>query len=158
MTLLVNTTVLSNFSLVQRSELLRLGSPEEVGTVPQVLEEIQAGMAGGVLPLCDWSWLPILTLETPEEVRLFDQIHQRLGKGEAACLALAITRGLKFLTDDLDARRWSQRAGVPVSGTVGVLTALVHTGTLSLDKGNRLLAEMITHGYYAPIERLDLLL
>ena len=109
----------------------------------------------GCSPRCDWSWLPVYALETPEEVRLFAQIHRRLGKGEAACLALAIIRGLKFLTDDIDARRWSQRAGVLVSGTVGILTALVHTGVVSLDEGNRLLAEMIAKGYYAPIERLD---
>lgn len=158
MTLIVNTTVLSNFALVQRPELIRIGCPEEVVTAAQVMEEIRRGVDRQVLPACDWDWLPVCTLDTPEEVRVFEQIHRRLGQGEAACLAVAISRGFTFLSDDTDARRWGNRAGIPVSGTIGILVQLVQSGILTLDEGNALLTEMRQQGYYAPIERLHGLL
>ena len=158
MTLITNTTVLSNFALVQRPELIRIGRPEDVVTVAQVMEEIRRGVDKQILPPCDWDWLPVYMLDTPEEVRLFEQIHRRLGQGEAACLVLAMSRGFKFLSDDTDARRWGNRAGIPVSGTIGILVQLVQSGTLTLDEGNALLTEMRQKGYYAPIERLNGLL
>lgn len=142
MRLIVNTTVLSNFAFVERPELFRIGCPEGVVTAVQVMEEIRTGVAKGVLPSCDWDWLPVWTLDTAEEKRLFEQIGRRLGRGEAACLALAISRGLKFLTDDADARRWAQRAALPVSGTIGILVRLVQSGTLTLAEGNNLLTAM----------------
>ena len=158
MTWIVNTSVLSNFALVQRPDLLSIPGPEGLITVAQGMEEIQQGVQRGVLPPCDWQRLQVCTLDTPEEVRLFDQIHRRLRIGEAACLALAVHRGLKFLTDDTDARRWAQRAGIPVSGTIGILVALVRSGTLTLDEGNSMLREMIAKAYYSPVERLEGLL
>lgn len=105
MTLIANTTVLSNFALVQRPELVRIGCPEEVVTAAQVMDEMRQGVDRQLLPPCDWDWLPVRTLDTPEEVRLFAQIHRRLGQGEAACLALVMSRGCKFLSDDTDARQ-----------------------------------------------------
>jgi hypothetical protein len=158
MTLIANTTVLSNFALIQHPELIRIGCPEEVVTAAQVMEEMRRGVAKQILPPCDWDWLPVRTLDTPEEVRLFEQIHRRLGQGEAACLALAMSRGLKFLSDDTDARRWGNRAGIAVSGTIGILVRLVQSGTLTLDESNTLLTEMRQQGYYAPVEQLNDLL
>jgi predicted nucleic acid-binding protein len=150
MTLIAKTTVWSNFALVQRPELIRIGCPEDVITAAQVMEEIRRGMDRQVLPPCDWDWLPVYTLDTPDEVRVFEQIHRRLGQGEAACLALALSRGFKFLSDDTDARRWGNRAGIPVSETIGILVRLVQSGTLTLEEGNALLTEMRQNGYYAP--------
>jgi predicted nucleic acid-binding protein len=89
---------------------------------------------------------------------MFEQIHQRLGQGEAACLALAMSRGFTFLSDDMDARRWGNRADIAVSGTIGILVWLVHSDTLTLEEGNALLTEMRQKGYYAPIESLNGLL
>jgi predicted nucleic acid-binding protein len=157
MTLIADTTVLSNFALVQRLELLSMAGSEVI-TAVQVMEEIRRGVERGILSPCDWQWLPICTLDTPEEVQLFEHISQRLGQGEAACLALAVQRGYTFLTDDGDARRWSHRAEIPVSGTIGILVRLVQSGTLTRDEGNALLTEMRQKGFYAPVDRLDGLL
>jgi len=157
MTLIADTTVLSNFALVQRPELLSMAGSEVI-TAAQVMEEIRRGVERGLLPLWDWQWLSICTLDTPEEVQLFEHISRRLGQGEAACLALAIQRGYTFLTDDGDARRWSHRAEIPVSGTIGILVRLVQRGTLTIDEGNALLTEMRQKGFYAPVDRLDGLL
>ena len=158
MTLIADTTVLSNFALVQRPELLRMAGPEDVLTAAQGMEEIRRGVERGILPPCDWQWLPICTLDTPEEVQLFEHISRRLGQGEAACLALAVHRVFTFLTDDGDTRRWSHRAEVPVSGTIGILVRLVQSGTLTIDEGNALLTEMRQKGFYSPVDRLDGLL
>ena len=157
MTLIADTTVLSNFALVQRPELLSM-TGSEVITAAQVMEEIRRGVERGILPPCDWQWLPICILDTPEEVQLFENISRHLGQGKAACLALAAHRGFTFLTDDGDARRWSHRAEIPVSGTIGILVRLVQRGTLTLDEGNALLTEMRQKGFYAPVDRLDGLL
>jgi hypothetical protein len=54
MTLIADTTILSNFSLVQRPELLRIGCAEDVVTAVQVMEEIRRGVTTGILPPCDW--------------------------------------------------------------------------------------------------------
>jgi predicted nucleic acid-binding protein len=157
MTLIADTTVLSNFALVQRLELLSMAGSEVI-TAAQVMEEIRRGVERGILPPGDWQWLPICTLDTPAEVQLFEHISRRLGQGEAACLALAVQRGYTFLTDDGDARRWSHRAEIPVSGTIGILVRLVQSGALTIDEGNALLTEMRQKGFYAPVDRLDGLL
>lgn len=133
MTWILDTSVLSNFALVQRPDLLHMTGSEELVTTVQVMEEIQQGIERGVLPPYDWHWLRVCTVDTPEEVLLFEQLHRRLGKGEAACLALAMGRGLKFLIDDTDARGRAQRAGIPVSGTIGILVVLVRSGALTPD-------------------------
>ena len=86
MTLIADTTILSNFSFVQRPDLLRADCLEDIVTTTQVMDEYQEGVEKRLVPQCDWHWLSILTLDTPEEVRLFDQLQQRLGAGESACL------------------------------------------------------------------------
>ncbi|MBS7252289.1 MAG: DUF3368 domain-containing protein, partial [Candidatus Freyarchaeota archaeon] len=57
--------------------------------------------------------------------------------------------------DDLDARKYAQRFGVPVSGTIGVLVLAVSGKIISKEQGNRLLSEMIRMGFYSSIESLD---
>lgn len=88
----------------------------------------------------------------------FEQLHQRLGAGESACLALATSRSFLVLTDDIDARRWCHHTEIPVSGTIGLLMQLVQGHALPLDEANNLLQVMREHGYYAPITRLEELL
>lgn len=158
MTLIANTTVLSNFSHVQRPALLRATCLETIVTAAQVMAEIQRGVERHVLPSCDWQWLPVYTLDTPAERRLYTQLHQRLGAGESACLALAMHRGFMVLTDDIDARRWGHHAEIPVSGTIGLLVQLVQGDVLTVDEANALVHAMREHGYYAPIARLEDLL
>ncbi|MCW7070572.1 MAG: DUF3368 domain-containing protein [Methanophagales archaeon] len=78
-----------------------------------------------------------------------------MGKGESSCLSIAISRDLKVLTDDRDARRLAQRRGVPVSGTIGVLVEAVREGLLSIEEANTMLSDMIEKGYFSPFETLD---
>jgi predicted nucleic acid-binding protein len=78
-----------------------------------------------------------------------------LGKGESSCLSIALSRNVKVLTDDMDARKLAQRRGVPISGTIGVLVEAVREGLLSIAEGNITLLDMIEKGYFSPFETLD---
>ncbi len=96
--LIADTTVLSNFALVEREDLLRKVLGEDLVSVAEVMEELRQGETKGLVPQRNWGWLRVLRVETSQERSLFESFRQRLGAGEAACLSLAITRGCKILT------------------------------------------------------------
>ena len=154
---LLDTTLLSNFAHLQRPDLVRLVLGKDAATTPAVMTELHAGESQGLVPSCDWGWLTILDL-TDEERRLADELQRQLDPGEAECLAVAQTRGHRFFSDDFAARRLARQRSVKVSGTLGVLLALVDEGHLSLEEADRLLAIMISHGYRSPVKSLQDLL
>ncbi len=53
------------------------------------------------------------------------ELSRQVDAGEAECLAVAVTRGYTFLSDDFAARRVAKTRGVAISGTLGVLLLLV---------------------------------
>lgn len=153
-----DTTILSNFVLIGREDILNKVFRNNFFTTEEVLKELKRGEDRGVIPKGDWGWIKIVKIESPHENYLFQLFTGFLGKGESSCLSVAISQNFKVLTDDLDARRLSQRRGVPVSGTIGVLVEAVRRGLLSSDEGNAVLSKMIAKGYFSPFERLDELL
>lgn len=157
MIVLLDNTVLSNFSQVQRPDLLRAAFGEQLATAQQAFDELQVGVRRGILPALDWSWLPVWTLESAEMPR-YQEFLRTLNAGEAACLALAAGRRCRVLTDDRDAREMARRLKIPLSGTLGVLVRLVDLGVLRPGQADDLLAEMIAANYRSPITSLrDLL-
>ncbi len=153
-----DNTILSNFVLIGREDILNKVFQNNFFTTEEVLVELKRGEDRGVLPKGDWRWIKILRIESPQENYLFQLFSTSLGKGESSCLSVAISRNFKILTDDLDARRLAQRRGIPVSGTIGVLVIAIQKGILSSDEGNAMLSKMIAKGYFSPFERLDELL
>jgi predicted nucleic acid-binding protein len=105
------------------------------------------------LPDFDWSWLPVWALEAVE-IPHYQQFLRRLNAGEAACLAMAIHRECRMVTDDRDAREFAHRLRIPLSGTLGVLVRLVDTGSLRLKQADVLLSRMIAAGYRSPVALL----
>ena len=154
MTVLLDNTVLSNFSIVRRPDLVRVAFVEKVGTTEQAFREMQDGVEIGRIPACDWTWLVRIALTPPERVQ-FETVHEYLGEGEAACLAVARERGYRLATDDKDARRQARQLGVSLTGTIGILAILVKQGELTLAEGDHLLEEMVTSGYRAPLATLQ---
>ena len=75
--------------------------------------------------------------------------------GEASCLALAVSRGLVLVTDDLAARQLAQERDVLLTGTIGILLTLVRDGSLPLTEANAILAEMLERRYRSPVDHLD---
>lgn len=60
MILLIDNTVLSNFALVNRIELLPDALGSRAATTPQVIAEYDEGIARGLLPETEWDWLQIV--------------------------------------------------------------------------------------------------
>lgn len=150
----VDNTVLSNLAHVRRPDLLQQVFGKEIAVPGEVRRELTAGERLHRIPVCDWSWLKEIKL-TRAERTLAERLNKTLDAGEAACLAVAFTRQLIFLTDDRDARRLAQLMEVPLSGTLGLLQLCVDEGQLDLSTANRLLAEMIRKGYRSPVRALQ---
>ena len=154
---MLDNTVLTNFALVGRADLLLCLWPHAASTTQAALAEYRAGVTGGLLPADIWASLPIIPLDDDENA-FAAGLSQRLGTGERACLAVALHRHGLLATDDQDARRAARACGVPVTGTLGILVQSIRRGPLTRSQGNALLAEMIAAGYYAPVDQLDPLL
>ena len=153
MTVLLDNTVLSNFSTVRRPDLVRAAFVEQVGTTEQAFREMQDGIAVDKIPACDWDWLARVALTSVERVQ-FEALHEHMGMGEASCLAMARERAYRLATDDKDARRLARQLGIPLTGTIGILAILVKQGLISLVEGDRLLHEMVAAGYRSPLTAL----
>lgn len=153
MTLVLDNTVMSNFALVRRADLLRHFVTDAVVTTSAAWNELQQGISLGRIPELDWSWLEVVTLSGPEN-SLARTWWPALGLGEATCMALAYTRGLRFVTDDRLARREARRLGIPITGTLGLLRLLVDDQLLALEEANAILQQMIGYGYHCPVQSL----
>ena len=156
-----NTTLLSNFALVNRVDLLTQALARPLFTTPQVVDEISAGVQAGyshltpleTLLLSNSSPLTLVSI-TPDELAVFRDVRLRLHSGEASCLAIALQRSYTLGTDDLAARKLAQARKVPVVGTIATLLLCRH-GLLSLKEANVLLERMIDSGYRSPVQHLN---
>jgi predicted nucleic acid-binding protein len=111
---LLDNTVMSNFAIVRHPDLLRAAFGDKLATSQQAFDELRAGVAAGILPDLDWTWLPVWNLK-PAEMSRYRQILRRLNAGEAACLAMAMERECRVLTDDRDARELARHLQIPLS-------------------------------------------
>jgi len=152
MSSLADTTVLNNFAQIQRTDLLRSAWPDLSAPTP-VWNELELGVRRGLVPACDWSWLKILALTEREQTQA-DQIGYDLGPGEAACIAVAASRGFLILSDDWEARALGRSFGLQISGSLGVLDRLVLKQILTLEEADAFLAEMVRHGFRSPYRSL----
>jgi predicted nucleic acid-binding protein len=152
--LLLDNTVLSNFALIARVDLLIEAMGDQISTPPQVIDEFNEGVARGRLPQVGLDWLEVVSLEADEEA-LYQELTGRLNAGEAACLAVAAHRGGRVLTDDRDARILAAQIKIPISGTLGSLLRLIRMQALTLSEANELLSQMIAHGYRSLVEKLE---
>ena len=156
---LLDTTVMSNFAGVQRSDLLYVRFGADAGTTISCLAELRMGEIVGRIPLCDWAWLAVVALTDLELERAASlATHQGLGRGEADGVAVAEARSILFLSDDKRARTVAASLKIGVSGTLGILTGLVETAALSAQDADELLGRMRAHGYRSPVASIHELL
>ena len=154
---LLDNTVMSNFAVVERPDLLRIAFDDQLATSRQAFDELTTGVRRGKLPDLDWSWLPIWSLQAEERLR-YNQLLSNLNVGEAACLAMALYRGCQIVTDDRDARELAHQLQIPLTGTLGTLIRLVDIGSLNPDKADLLLKRMIAARFRSPVLSLRELL
>ncbi len=152
-TVVVDNTVLSNFAHVEQPQLLCEAFDNPV-TVRAAMDELIEGVRLERLPSVDWNDVPVIELTSDEQTSA-DLFGQRLGRGEAECIALAQSRQWMVLTDDRDARAAAREVGIIVSGTLGALMNLVEGGTLSMSQADHFLARMKQHGYRCPVDSLS---
>ena len=166
MSIISNTTVLSNFASIGQLDVLR--RLYQVLHIPtEVYEEISAGLEEGysfyqdvvaeIHPFSDAGWLHLAVMET-DELRRFGELPSRLHKGEAACLAIAEHRRWTLLTDDSAAREEAVRRQIRLSGSIGCLVLAVERGLATLEQANDWLSEMIRLDYRSPITDITPLL
>ncbi len=76
---------------------------------------------------------------------------EKIGKGEASCIAYAMEQRAIVVTDDRAARKQCAIMKIAVTGTIGILKASVLDGHATLDQADELLQKMIKAGFYSPI-------
>ena len=134
----VDACVLINLAITDRLELLGRLEEWRFITTPEVLDEVKneeqrarvdAAVAAGALTVEEL---------TGEEVEHFVRLAERLGKGEAACLALAHARGYAVASDEKgqflqQVEKLKIRA---VITTPDVYLVLIRSGLLSVEKAD----------------------
>jgi predicted nucleic acid-binding protein len=158
MSQVVDNTVLTNFCLVDRLDILRTLFGKVYITY-EVREEVFRGLDEGygfmrraeeAIGVGAESWLELIGFDTLAEEQSFREFTEGLGFGEASCLALSRHRGWLVLTDDKSARRRLLREELPVAGTLGILRLAVERELLPVEEGNELLHQMTSAGYHSP--------
>lgn len=167
MSIISNTTVLSNFASIDALNRLR-ELYEQVYLSTEVYKEIERGLEEGYAfyssiqsilhPVHENGWLRLTSLSNDREIELFSGMPGRLHAGEAASLAIAQHRGWLFLTDDKAARRHAVNQTVVVSGTLGCLILGVERGLWSLNQANEWLERIVASGFHSPVTDLSHLL
>jgi predicted nucleic acid-binding protein len=167
MSVIANTTVLSNFACIGELKLLHQ-LYEAVFISVEVYDEIQTGLEEGyafytalnqqIFPASESGWIHLTNMADEEEFRLFIEFPSKLHRGEASSLAIAAHRNWLFLTDDLDARKTARALGVRLSGSLGCLVLAVERKLCTLIDANLLLEQLIQQGYHSPVADLITLL
>jgi uncharacterized protein len=166
MSIISNTTVLSNFAAIDALDKLR-GLYEEVYLSTEVHKEIERGLEEGYTfysgiekvlhPVCEGGWLRLTSLGDDKEIELFSNMPGRLHAGEASCLAIAQHRGWLLLTDDKAARRHAENLKIGVSGTLGCLILGIERGLWKPEQANGWLEKIVASGFHSPVTDLSAL-
>jgi predicted nucleic acid-binding protein len=130
-----NTSPISNLTIIGRLNLLRTQFGEilipgavlsELGLLshPPALQEIQAALRDG--------WIKSHALRDERVARLLEATLDP-GEAEAIALALELSAGL-ILLDEKDGRSMADRAGLRVTGLLGVLLRAKQDGQIQLVK------------------------
>jgi len=153
----LNTTVLSNFSAIDRIDLV--ANLAGICAVPEVEGELEAGVQthtylqpaldalNDIIPVAPISE----TVANREGV-----VRGHLDPGEAQAFALADSHDGRLLTDDGDARTFAKDQGVTVVGSVGVLLTALDAGRIDEPTANDYLQTWIdNYGYYVPHRTIE---
>jgi predicted nucleic acid-binding protein len=130
----------------------------EVKTWPR--HTARAGQPFSFDDLVSQRWVECVEM-TPTELARFDEVKtdrgiQRLGAGETEAFILASSRAWTLCTDDGPARKifGTRPEAPPLSGTIGLLRALVADGVLQRNAAAELLRLMRERGSRLPDETI----
>lgn len=150
----LDTTVVSNFASTDGISFLTAVLESPV-IAPAVRDELQRGLNAGyeyldtaVEALDDG--LLVRAVSVDDDIQT---VRDRLDRGEAESLLVAIERHGTLATDDLAAREIADQRDVPVTGSIGLLVLGVESAHLDRDTADEWLDTwQERRGYYAPVE------
>lgn len=138
--ILINLAIVSRLDLLARLPGITFYVPQEVLAEITVLEQRQqaeAEIASGRLKLA--------RIENAEELQRFVEYTGRFGRGESACLAIAVCRKWAIATDETKDRRLSQEItgrALVVINTPGVLLKAIMEKVLSIEDADAIKGEL----------------
>ena len=150
--IVLDTSVLLNFVKIGRIELLgRLGT--SVVLLDQVLDEVRRPeQRKAVEDAVAVGTLGLQSVRNPTEVALFAELQTggRLGAGECAVLAVALTRGWIAGLQDRRAQVEGKRRGKNLDScqTEDLVLKLIQTGYLTLKEADRYLADWAAQHHF----------
>lgn len=167
MSVISNTTVLSNFAAIDQLSLLRELYPR-LYLPTAVYDEIRRGQDEGyifygslidqVYPIHDDGWLHLTHVAGETELRHLGSLPRKIHAGEAECLAIARERGWLLLTDDRAARKIAEAWQIALSGTLGSLVLMAEQDLCPLRQANLYLSQMIQQGYRSFVTDITVLM
>jgi hypothetical protein len=136
-------------AVVGEARYLHRPSPDDPSRLVPVPLDLSPLLAAGLLTPCD--------LEGEEEPRWFVQLATLFrSDGEAACLAIARSRGWALATDDRKARREAGSLGVPVVTTAELVKARADVTGADEAAVARLLRDIQTFARFTPHKTMPL--
>lgn len=144
-TIVIDTSILLNFVKAGRITLLT-HVEDQILLLDQVFAEVTRPEQKEVVQRAvDEGMLKFGRVTNVEEIRLFAELHAggRLGAGECAVLAVAITRGFVAGVQDKRARAEGARRskGLRFCQTEDLIVGLIRNGQMTLKEADRLLVE-----------------
>jgi predicted nucleic acid-binding protein len=123
----------------------------EVWVPEAVAGEIQQRGSGDVTAqaLVTTGWLVV----KPVPVINVAIAEWRLGAGESATVALALTHGLDAIIDDLAGRKCAESLGVPLRGTLGIVLAARRRGVIPAARP--VIDDLVSAGLYLSRRVID---
>jgi predicted nucleic acid-binding protein len=153
---LINLIRIGQLPLLGQLDGYRFLVPTEVAneiTEPDQREALSEALAGG--------YLEQVVVDTMESLQLFAELRDVMGMGEAACLALAATRGCHIASDEK--KRFRRRA-VELIGedhivrTEGLLLEAIRQGRISVAEADAFKAVLAANRYSMPFQSFSDLL
>ena len=147
---IANSTPLVSLWVLDRLDLLQ-DLYGEVLIPQEVHAEFLAAERGPRQAALDHApWVRTVPLANPQHAR----VYVGLDEGEAAVLALAEERAARLvIIDELKGRRYAQRLGLPLTGTLGLLVLAKERGLVA--RLSPLLEELRKQGLYLSSALVD---
>lgn len=145
---LINLLRIGQVPLLGRLDGYRFVVPEEVMgeiTDPEQREALGSAVAAG--------YLGQVVVDTIESLALFGELRDVMGRGEAACLALAATTGCHIASDEK--KRFRRRAieligEARIARTESILVEAIHQGHIPVAEADGFKAVLEANRYSMP--------
>jgi predicted nucleic acid-binding protein len=137
---LINLAHVSRLDLLGQIQDMIFHAPQEVlneVTEPGQMRKVEEALESGVLHR--------LKIFDVEELEAVAKYVEQFGKGESACLAVAIHRHWVVATDETKDRRLSREIasrGIKLINTPGILLKAIRQGSLSVQAADLIKAEL----------------